>query len=428
MLGPEIVVRSRRARRRPASTPGARAQWRAYRYTIVNRPVPDPFLARHRVVGARAARPARCCGSAPTRSSASTTSRRSAGKGRRAPPPVRRVFESRWVDSATACCATRSARARSAGRWCARSSARWSTSASASSRPGDMLRILRAARPRRRRPRRAAPRPVPLGSRLLTPRATGSPSHLMSVHTGRVGTVTAWRRSARREATQAARDDVRRRDRRRRALPRARRLRRRRPSRRVPATRRRRRSVTRSTGRGCCARTASSRGSLGCRSAYARCASSPTLRYRGGAAVDVAHRGGGSRPLPRRRRGHRGHGAAGGAAGRTIAAMQGMPRRPHRRVGGPPPGQRRRHAAGGRVRDERRPGVELLAGHGRRRRHDENSFVVLAGVAGLVAGAFSMASGEWISIRSQRELYENELRIEKEELPRSPRRSTKSSS
>jgi VIT1/CCC1 family predicted Fe2+/Mn2+ transporter len=44
------------------------------------------------------------------------------------------------------------------------------------------------------------------------------------------------------------------------------------------------------------------------------------------------------------------------------------------------------------------------------------SIVVLAGVAGLVAGAFSMASGEWVSVRSQRELYENELRIEREEL------------
>ena len=42
--------------------------------------------------------------------------------------------------------------------------------------------------------------------------------------------------------------------------------------------------------------------------------------------------------------------------------------------------------------------------------------MLLAGIAGLVAGAFSMASGEWISIRSQRELYENELRIEQEEL------------
>jgi VIT1/CCC1 family predicted Fe2+/Mn2+ transporter len=48
------------------------------------------------------------------------------------------------------------------------------------------------------------------------------------------------------------------------------------------------------------------------------------------------------------------------------------------------------------------------------------SFVVLAGVAGLVAGAFSMASGEWVSVRSQRELYENELRIEKQELAAFP--------
>jgi VIT1/CCC1 family predicted Fe2+/Mn2+ transporter len=46
----------------------------------------------------------------------------------------------------------------------------------------------------------------------------------------------------------------------------------------------------------------------------------------------------------------------------------------------------------------------------------DNSIVLLAGIAGLVAGAFSMASGEWISIQSQRELYENELRIEREEL------------
>jgi vacuolar iron transporter family protein len=48
------------------------------------------------------------------------------------------------------------------------------------------------------------------------------------------------------------------------------------------------------------------------------------------------------------------------------------------------------------------------------------SIVLLAGVAGLVAGAFSMASGEWISVRSQRELYENELRIEEQELSAFP--------
>src|SRR5207247_4797771 len=35
-------------------------------------------------------------------------------------------------------------------------------------------------------------------------------------------------------------------------------------------------------------------------------------------------------------------------------------------------------------------------------------------------GAFSMASGEWVSVRSQRELYENELRIEEQELAAFP--------
>jgi vacuolar iron transporter family protein len=48
------------------------------------------------------------------------------------------------------------------------------------------------------------------------------------------------------------------------------------------------------------------------------------------------------------------------------------------------------------------------------------SIVMLAGVAGLIAGAFSMASGEWVSVRSQRELYENELRIEEQELSAFP--------
>jgi VIT1/CCC1 family predicted Fe2+/Mn2+ transporter len=44
------------------------------------------------------------------------------------------------------------------------------------------------------------------------------------------------------------------------------------------------------------------------------------------------------------------------------------------------------------------------------------SVVRLAGVAGLIAGAFSMASGEWISMRAQRELLERELAMEKHEI------------
>ncbi|HVL32378.1 MAG TPA: VIT1/CCC1 transporter family protein [Actinomycetota bacterium] len=46
--------------------------------------------------------------------------------------------------------------------------------------------------------------------------------------------------------------------------------------------------------------------------------------------------------------------------------------------------------------------------------------ILLAGVAGLLAGAFSMAAGEWVSVRSQRELYEREIEIEREELATFP--------
>jgi VIT1/CCC1 family predicted Fe2+/Mn2+ transporter len=48
------------------------------------------------------------------------------------------------------------------------------------------------------------------------------------------------------------------------------------------------------------------------------------------------------------------------------------------------------------------------------------SIVRLAGVAGLVAGAFSMAAGEFISMTAQRELMERELDIEREALADSP--------
>lgn len=49
-----------------------------------------------------------------------------------------------------------------------------------------------------------------------------------------------------------------------------------------------------------------------------------------------------------------------------------------------------------------------------------SSIVLLAGIAGLLAGAFSMATGEWISVQSQRELYEREIEIEAEELKAFP--------
>ncbi|HJW29593.1 MAG TPA: VIT1/CCC1 transporter family protein [Saprospiraceae bacterium] len=46
--------------------------------------------------------------------------------------------------------------------------------------------------------------------------------------------------------------------------------------------------------------------------------------------------------------------------------------------------------------------------------------VLLAGLAGLLAGALSMALGEWISVTSSRELYENQMKLEMEELETNP--------
>lgn len=48
------------------------------------------------------------------------------------------------------------------------------------------------------------------------------------------------------------------------------------------------------------------------------------------------------------------------------------------------------------------------------------STVRLAGVAGLLAGAFSMAAGELVSVRAQRELAEKELDVERRELADEP--------
>ncbi|HBS31691.1 MAG TPA: hypothetical protein DEA40_08090 [Parvularcula sp.] len=49
-----------------------------------------------------------------------------------------------------------------------------------------------------------------------------------------------------------------------------------------------------------------------------------------------------------------------------------------------------------------------------------NDVVFITGVAGLLAGAFSMAAGEFISVRTQREMLEHQLAQEKEELESYP--------
>lgn len=48
-------------------------------------------------------------------------------------------------------------------------------------------------------------------------------------------------------------------------------------------------------------------------------------------------------------------------------------------------------------------------------------YVMLAGIAGLLAGSFSMAAGEYVSVRAQRELLEQQLSMEKQELELSPK-------
>ncbi len=46
--------------------------------------------------------------------------------------------------------------------------------------------------------------------------------------------------------------------------------------------------------------------------------------------------------------------------------------------------------------------------------------ILLTGLAGLMAGAISMALGEWLSVQSSRELYERQIEIERQELEASP--------
>jgi vacuolar iron transporter family protein len=57
--------------------------------------------------------------------------------------------------------------------------------------------------------------------------------------------------------------------------------------------------------------------------------------------------------------------------------------------------------------------------------HPSASIVRLAGLAGLVAGAFSMGAGEYVSMTAQRELFERDLDIERRALAESPEDETR---
>ncbi|MFK8023577.1 MAG: VIT1/CCC1 transporter family protein [Ilumatobacter sp.] len=55
----------------------------------------------------------------------------------------------------------------------------------------------------------------------------------------------------------------------------------------------------------------------------------------------------------------------------------------------------------------------------------ERSNVLVAGVAGLLAGAASMAAGEYVSMKAQSELVERELEIERRSIERQPEAETR---
>jgi VIT1/CCC1 family predicted Fe2+/Mn2+ transporter len=51
---------------------------------------------------------------------------------------------------------------------------------------------------------------------------------------------------------------------------------------------------------------------------------------------------------------------------------------------------------------------------------NDNHAVLIAGIAGLLAGSISMALGEWLSVQSSRELYTNQIKIETMEINHNP--------
>ena len=112
-------------------------------------------------------------------------------------------------------------------------------------------------------------------------------------------------------------------------------------------------------------------------------------------------------------------GEVGEAAAR--ATVRAHPRRRRWPLGALAPDRPVGHPPGRHLRRERRAGEQPLAGHGRGRATAvEPRFILLAGIAGLLAGSFSMAAGEYISMQSQRELYERQIALERAELEAMP--------
>jgi VIT1/CCC1 family predicted Fe2+/Mn2+ transporter len=63
--------------------------------------------------------------------------------------------------------------------------------------------------------------------------------------------------------------------------------------------------------------------------------------------------------------------------------------------------------------------LSLIAGVAAAAREDPHSIVV-AGIAGLLAGGFSMAVGEYVSVRSQREILDYQIELQRTQLDETP--------
>jgi VIT1/CCC1 family predicted Fe2+/Mn2+ transporter len=99
----------------------------------------------------------------------------------------------------------------------------------------------------------------------------------------------------------------------------------------------------------------------------------------------------------------------GGVAGTTLARFEGR----HRAVGGNALRAAVLGANDGLVSNfSLAMGVAGASGGG--------GVVLVAGIAGLLAGSLSMALGEWLSVQSARELYANQISVEAAELAAFP--------
>ena len=110
---------------------------------------------------------------------------------------------------------------------------------------------------------------------------------------------------------------------------------------------------------------------------------------------------------------------------RLLGAKQ-EPLRPHE--GPVPPDEPKKPATGGKsgtiraaifgVNDGLVSNLSLIMGF--TGANVSNKVIVLAGIAGLLAGAFSMGAGEYVSMRVQRELFERLIHLEAHELATEP--------